>query len=139
MARKVGPRLQAFFSEKLAAIVATTNDRGSVEMTPIWYEFADGHIMLNGDKTRIWLKRMEESGRVTFFVMDRDNLWRWVQVWGNVVEAKEDVNGDHINRLAHRYRGTDYPGDRSTRRTLKVEVTAVKGADGDRTVKWDLD
>jgi hypothetical protein len=123
---------------KLCAIVNTHNERGSAEMTPIWYEFDDGHIWFNGDKTRKWLHRMEADGRVTFFVMAPDNLWRWAQVWGKVVEAKDDAGGAHINRLAQRYRGTDYPGDRTTRRWLKIEVTSVKGADGDRTIKWDL-
>jgi hypothetical protein len=138
MALTIGPRLQGFFDEKLAAILATINDRGAVEMTPVWYEFRDGHIWLNGDKTRIWLHRMEKSGRVTFFVMDPVNLWRWVQVYGKVVEASEDPGGDHINSLSHRYRGHDYPGDRSTRRWLKVEITSVKGADGNREIKWDV-
>jgi len=127
-----------FIGEKLAAILTTLNKSNSPEMTPVWYEFRDGHIWLNGDKTRIWLKRMEETGRVTFFVMDPVNLWRWVQVYGKVVEASEDPGGDHINSLSHRYMSRDYPGDRSTRRWLKVEITSVKGADGNREIKWDV-
>jgi predicted pyridoxine 5'-phosphate oxidase superfamily flavin-nucleotide-binding protein len=39
MALTVGPRLQSFFDEKLAAILTTLNDKGSPEMTPVWYEF----------------------------------------------------------------------------------------------------
>jgi hypothetical protein len=138
MALTIGPRLQSFFDEKLAAILCTLNDKGSPEMTPVWYELRDGHIWLNGDKTRIWLRRMEQTGQVTFFLMDPVNLWRWAQVYGKVVEASEDQRGHHINSLAHRYRGTNYPGNRSTRRWLKVEITAVKGADGSREIKWDI-
>lgn len=138
MALTVGPRLQGFFEEKLAAILTTLNDKGTPEMTPVWYEFRDGHIWLNGDKTRIWLQRMEKSGKVTFFVMDPVNLWRWVQVYGKVVEAAHDPNGDHINSLSHRYRGQDYSASRATRRWLKVEITSAKGADGSREIKWDL-
>lgn len=138
MALTIGPRLQGFFAEVLPAILTTLNDRGAPEMTPAWYEFADGHIVLNGDKTRIWLKRMEESGRATLFVIDRANDWRWVQVYGNVVEAVEDVGGAHINRLSHRYRGRDYAGNQLTRRLLRIEITAIKGADGSREVPWDV-
>ena len=138
MALTVGPRLHGFFDEKLAAILTTLNKNNSPEMTPVWYEFRDGHIWLNGDKTRIWLKRMEESGKVTFFVMDPVNLWRWVQVYGKVVEAADDPGGDQINRLAHRYHGSDYSGNRQTRRLLKVEITSVKGADGSPQTKWDV-
>ena len=138
MALAIGPRLEGFFAEKLAAILTTLNDKGSPEMTPVWYEYDQGLIWLNGDKTRVWLHRMEESGKVTFFVMDPVNLWRWVQVYGKVVEAAEDPGGDHINRLAHRYRGSDYSGNRSTRRLLKVEITSIKGADGSPQNKWDV-
>jgi hypothetical protein len=138
MALTIGPRLQSFFDEKLAAILTTLTDSGAPSMTPIWYEFNDGLIWLNGDKTRKWLHRMEKSGRVTFFVMDPVNLWRWAQVNGKVVEASVDEGGDHINRLSHRYNQRDYPGDRSTRRLLKVEITSVKGADGSRDTKWDI-
>ncbi|MDP8922508.1 MAG: pyridoxamine 5'-phosphate oxidase family protein [Chloroflexota bacterium] len=138
MALTIGPRLRRFFAEVLPAIVATLSDRGTPEMTPVWYEFADGQILLNGDKTRIWLDRMEKTGRATFLVVDPTNFWRWVQVYGKVVEVADDPGGEHINHLAHRYRGTDYSGDRSTRRTVRIEITSVKGADGSREIKWDV-
>jgi hypothetical protein len=138
MAVTIGPRLQGFFGEVLPAIVTTLNDGGAPEMTPVWYEFADGQILLNGDKTRIWMARMEKTGRATFFVIDRDNMWRWVQVYGRVLEVRDDPGGDHINHLSHRYRGRDYPGERSTRRTVTIEITSIKGADGSRDNPWDV-
>jgi len=134
----VGPRLQGFFEQVLPAIITTLTDRGAPEMTPLWYEFADGEIRINGDKTRIWMDRMEKTGRATLFVMDPTNFWRWVQVYGRVIEVKDDPGGEHINRLSHRYRGTDYPGDRSTRRTVRIEITSIKGADGSPRDKWDV-
>jgi PPOX class probable F420-dependent enzyme len=138
MALTIGPRLQGFFEEVLPAIITTLNDRGAPEMTPLWYEYAAGQILLNGDRTRIWMDRMRKTGRATVFVMDRDNFWRWVQVYGRVVDISDDPGGDHINRLAHRYRGADYSGDRSTRRTVRIEITSVKGADGSPRDKWDV-
>ena len=134
----VGPRLQGFFEQILPAIVTTLNDRGTPEMTPVWYEFRDGRILLNGDKTRIWLAPMEQTGRATGFVMDPTNFWRWVQVYGRVVEVADDPGGEHINRLSHRYRGTDYPGNRDTRRTATIEITSIKGADGSPRDPWDV-
>lgn len=97
--------MQGFLAEALPALVATANDRGAPEMTPIWYEYADGQIRFNGDRSRIWLARMEQTGRATFMVVDPTNMWRWAQVYGNVVDAREDPGGEHINRLSHRYRG----------------------------------
>ena len=138
MALTIGPRLQGFFDEVLPAIVATLGDQGAPEMTPIWYEFRDGSIWLNGDQSRIWLRRMEESGRATFTVMDPTNFWRWVQVYGKVAEAAQDPGGEHINRLSHRYTGKEYGGDRRTRRLARIEITSVKGASGSPRDTWDV-
>ena len=138
MALTIGPRLRSFFDEKLAAIITTVTDNGTPEMTPLWYEFDGTNIRINGDKTRIWMARMEKTGRATFFVMDPVNLWRWAQVYGKVIEAKDDPGGEHINKLSHRYRGAEYGGNRDTRRSLTIEITSVKGADGSQAVKWDV-
>lgn len=137
MAKTVGPELQKLFSEKLPAIITTMNERGLPEMTPIWYEFADGKIRFNGTSTRRWLNRMEESGHATFMVIDPSNMWRWAQVYGNVVNAAGDPGGNHINSLSHRYMGRDYSNDRNGRRSLDVEITSVKGSNS-RGVDWDL-
>ena len=137
MAKTVGPELQKFFSEKYPAIITTMNDQGQPEMTPIWYEFADGKIRFNGTATRKWLNRMESSKRATFMVIDPNNMWRWAQVYGNVVNAQDDPGGNHINSLSHRYLGRDYSNDRNGRRILDVEITSVKGANN-RGVNWDV-
>ncbi|HEX3245467.1 MAG TPA: pyridoxamine 5'-phosphate oxidase family protein [Chloroflexota bacterium] len=137
MAKAIGPELRKFFSEKLPAIITTINESGQPEMTPIWYEFADDKIRFNGTATRKWLKRMEQSGRATFMVIDPNNMWRWAQVYGNVVNAQDDQGGDHINSLSHRYLDRDYSNDRNGRRILDVEITSVKGSNT-RGVKWDL-
>jgi hypothetical protein len=137
MAKTVGPELQKFFGEKLPAIITTMNESNQPEMTPIWYEYADGKIRFNGTATRKWLNRMEQSGRATFMVIDPNNMWRWAQVYGNVVNAQDDPGGNHINSLSHRYLDRDYMNDRNGRRILDVEITSVKGANT-RGVNWDV-
>ena len=137
MAKTVGPELERFFNEKLPAIITTTNERGQPEMTPIWYEYADGKIRFNGTATRRWLNRMEQTGRVTFMIIDPNNMWRWAQVYGNVVNAQDDRGGNLINSLSHRYLGRDYTGDRNGRRILDIEITSVKGINT-RGVSWDV-
>ena len=137
MAKTIGPELQKFFSEKLPAIISTTNERGQPEMTPIWYEYADGKIRFNGVTGRKWVTRMESSGRATFMIIDPNNMWRWAQVYGNVVNAQDDPGGNHINSLSHRYLDREYTNDRNSRRLVEVEITSVKGANT-RGVSWDV-
>ncbi len=138
MALSIGPRLQAFFDEPLLATVCTLNTRGAPEMTPIWYEFFDGFIWFNGTATRRWLGRMEGSGRATFFLLDRQNNWKWAQVWGRVVEVADDPGPTQFARLGLRYGRPAQPGT-PDRRYVKVEITSVKGRAGSPSERWDVE
>jgi hypothetical protein len=137
MAKTIGPELRKFFSEKYPAIITTINEGGQPEMTPIWYELANDKIRFNGMAGRKWLSRMEQTGRATFMVIDPNNMWRWAQVYGNVVNAQDDPDGEHINSLSHRYLDREYGNNRDGRRIIEVEITSVKGANT-RGVKWDV-
>src|ERR1051326_6304011 len=44
----IGPRLRAFLEEPLPVVLGTTRRDKSVQMTPLWYEYRDGQICLNG-------------------------------------------------------------------------------------------
>jgi hypothetical protein len=132
----IGPKLEEFLAQPLLAIVCTLNARRAPEITPIWYEYFDGYIWFNGTGTREWLRRMEATARATFFLMDRANNWRWAQVWGRVVEVRDDVEAAAFKRLGRRYgHSIGAPQDR---RYVKVQVTGVKGHAGSPTEPWDF-
>jgi hypothetical protein len=137
MTLTIGSRLQDFFSEPLLSTVCTLNGRGLPELTPIWFEYADGFIWFNGTRTREWLQRMEKTGRATFFLLDRQNNWRWAQVWGRVVEGADDPECHQFGRLAIRY-GRPLSQPVPDRRYLRVEVTSVKGRAGSPAEHWDV-
>jgi hypothetical protein len=137
MALSIGPRLQAFFDEPLLATVCTLNARGAPELTPIWYGYFDGFIWFNGTSTRQWLRRMETTRRATFFLLDRENNWKWAQVWGRVVEVAGDPGPDQFARLGERYSRPIQKGT-PDRLYVKVEITGVKGRAGTPTAKWDV-
>jgi len=137
MALSIGPRLESFFAEPLLATVCTLNDRGNPEMTPIWYEWHDGFIWFNGTSTREWLTRMDKARRATFFLLDRENNWKWAQVWGRVVEVADDPEPAQFIRLGKRYNRPIQPGTKD-RRYVKVEITAVKGRAGSPSEPWDV-
>jgi hypothetical protein len=136
MSLTIGSRLQAFFDEPLLAIVTTLNGRGTPEMTPIWYEYADGSIWFNGTSTRQWLVRMKATRRATFFLLDRQNGWRWAQVYGRVVEVAADPDVAFFARLGERY-GRPIKPPIADRHYVRIEITSVKGRDGSPTQMWD--
>ena len=132
----IGPRLREFLSERLLAVVATPGKYGLPEMTPIWFEFHDEHIWFNGEATRAWLQRMDESRRATFFLLDPTNGWRWVQVYGRVVEVSPDPESVQFGRLAQRY-GRPLSRPVPNRVLVRIEITAAKGRAGTPTDHWD--
>jgi PPOX class probable F420-dependent enzyme len=135
----IGPRLRAFFEQRLLAVVCTLNQRGTPEMTPIWYEYNldDRSIWFNGDQTRQWLRRMAETGRATFYLQDPENGWRWAQVYGRVIEVADDPQADHFAHMAERY-GRPLTTRSPTRRYIRIEITSVKGRAGTPSETWDV-
>ena len=133
----ISPRLAEFFNKRLLAIVATSNQRGAPEMTPIWYEYADGQIWFNGQGSRQWLQRMRQTGRATFFLMDDENAWKWAQVYGRVIEVADDVNSRQFARLGERY-GRPLSEPVPNRVFVRMEITAVKGRAGSAREGWDV-
>ena len=65
-----GPRLQAFLAEPIAITVGTTRQDGSVQMVPVWFEYRDAQIWLNGGPTRDWFKHLQRDPRVTLYLLD---------------------------------------------------------------------
>jgi nitroimidazol reductase NimA-like FMN-containing flavoprotein (pyridoxamine 5'-phosphate oxidase superfamily) len=133
----IGPKLTDFLQRRQLAVVTTLNKRGTPEMTPIWYSYVDGWIWFNGASTRQWLRRMESSGRATFFLLDPQSGWRWVQVYGRVVEAADDPDGRQFGTLAERY-GRPLAGPVPDRRFLRIEITSIKGRGGTPSTMWDV-
>src|SRR5207237_7707415 len=96
MALLFGPRLKAFLDEPLPTIVATTRHDGTVQMTPVWFEYRDRQIWLNGGPKRDWYKHMQRDPRVSLLVLDPKNMFRWVEILGRFVNATLEGGDEHI-------------------------------------------
>src|SRR5437667_59303 len=106
MALTFGPRLQAFVDEPLPITVGTTRRDGSVQMNPVWYEYRDGQIWLNGGPKRGWVQHMRRDPRVTLLLMDPAKMFRWAQIQGRLAETSAEGADEHIEHLSHRYTGS---------------------------------
>ncbi|MDQ3810233.1 MAG: pyridoxamine 5'-phosphate oxidase family protein, partial [Chloroflexota bacterium] len=82
MSVRIGPRLQAFFEEALPITIGTTRGDGRVQLNPVWYEYREGEIWLNGGPNRGWLRHMQRDPRVTLLLVDPANMFRWAQIQG---------------------------------------------------------
>jgi PPOX class probable F420-dependent enzyme len=96
--------------KKAFAHLATVMPDGTPQVTPVWFDCADGIIRVNTAKGRVKARNMQEGSAVALSILDPDNAYRYVQVRGRVRKATEAGADAHIDSLARKYLGKDkYP------------------------------
>ncbi|MDQ6670350.1 MAG: PPOX class F420-dependent oxidoreductase [Chloroflexota bacterium] len=136
MPLKFGPRLKAFLDEPSPVTIGTTRKDGSVQMAPVWYEYRDGQIWLNGGPNRDWVKHLRRDPRITLFIVDPKSMWRWVQIQGRLANTSVEGADDHIEHLSQRYLGGPYRGPKVDRLIVRIEPERVTG--GESMQPWDV-
>jgi PPOX class probable F420-dependent enzyme len=95
---------------KALASLATVMPDGSPQVTPVWFDYADGRIRVNTARGRVKDKNMTQNARVALAIIDPANPYRHIQVRGRVAAIKEEGAVAHIDLLAKKYIGQDkYP------------------------------
>ena len=102
-------------------MIATVRSDGAPYSAATWYDWVDGHILVNMDFERLRLAHMRREPRVSITVLDLSDWYRTVTVFGKVVELREDEGLVDIDALAQRYRGTPYWNRDRKRITALVE------------------
>jgi len=113
---------------KAFAHLATVMPDGSPQVTPVWFDYTDGHIRVNTAKGRTKARNMEEGSKVALSILDPDNSYRYLQVRGQVSRVTEDGAVAHIDSLANKYLGKDrYPwhNDKDVRVIYEITPTAT--------------
>jgi general stress protein 26 len=105
-------------------------------MNPLWYEFRDGNIWLNGGPARDWVHHLQRDPRVTLLVVDPKNMFRWAQIQGRLIDSTAEGADDHIERLAQRYFGGPYPSPKVDRLIVRIAPERISG--GDTRQPWDV-
>jgi len=120
------------FQEKKAfAHLATTMPDGTPQVTPVWIDYRDGHVLVNTAKGRVKTRNMERGSAVALSITDPDNPYRYVQVRGVVAKVREADADAHIDQMARKYLGQDrypfrQPGEQ--RVIFEIEPLRVQGA-----------
>jgi PPOX class probable F420-dependent enzyme len=96
--------------KKAFAHLATLMKDGSPQVTPVWFDYANGRVRVNSAKGRVKTRNMTVGAQVALSILDPDNAYRYIQIRGRVVRVTEDGAEAHIDGLAHKYLGKDkYP------------------------------
>lgn len=104
---KLSPSQGRFLQEPNYAVVAALREDGSPHQTIVWVDWDGDHVLLNLNTWRAKLQHMENDGRVSVLVLDRDDPYRWIGIEGMVVETTEEGAAEHIIKQAGVYLGRD--------------------------------
>ena len=115
---------------KNLAHFVTLMKNGSPQVTPVWIDCDDTHILVNTAEGRQKPLNLARDPRVALSIVDGEDPYRYVQIRGRVVEVTREGAFEHISKLARKYRGDDFvyperPGE--VRIIIKIEPQHVSG------------
>src|SRR4051812_8659470 len=116
--------LDLLTQKKAFASLATVMPDGTPQVTPVWFDYANGVIRVNSAKGRTKTRNMKAGASVALSIMDPDNAYRYMQIRGKVARVTEDGATAHTDALAKKYIGQDkYPWSRPGEVRMMFEIT----------------
>ena len=110
MPQAIPEQFRDLFEKPAFGHLATLNQDGSPQVTPVWLDVEDGMILVNSAKGRKKDRNLRRDPRVALSIIDPANPYRYLEIRGRVVEITEKGAAEHINRQAKKYLGVDkYP------------------------------
>jgi PPOX class probable F420-dependent enzyme len=116
-------KAQKLFEDKNLVFVATLMKDGSPQLSPVWADFEEGHILVNTAEGRIKHKNVLRDTRVAVSVVSHENPLDMTTIRGNVVEIIPDYEYIHADRLTIKYLGLEhYPFKRSDEKRIIFKI-----------------
>jgi PPOX class probable F420-dependent enzyme len=110
MPASIPEKYRDLFQKPAFGVLATLMPDGQPQVTPVWVDLQDGHVIVNSAKGRQKDKNIERDPRVTITVIDPTNPYRYVEIRGRVDETTQEGADTHIDKMAKKYLGKDkYP------------------------------
>ena len=110
MPEAIPDKYRDLFQKRAFANLATLMPDGRPQVTPVWVDYDNGHIIVNTAKGRQKDLNMRRDPRVSMSIVDPDNPYRYVELRGKVSEVTEKGADAHIDKMAKKYLDKDkYP------------------------------
>lgn len=111
------------FQDKNLVFIATVMKDGSPQLTPVWANYEDDHILINTAEGRIKHKNILHDPRVAVSVVAKDNPLDMVTIRGKVVQVIPDYDYKHADKLTLQYMGRDhYPFKRKDEKRIILKI-----------------
>ncbi len=92
---------------------------GEIATHVMWVDADDEHVIFNTAVHRAKFGALEADPRVNVMIWKADNPYQYAEVRGRVVETVRGPEARaHIDALAQRYMGRDYPNEVESERVI---------------------
>lgn len=116
-----------FFRKPNFGHLATLDPDGSPQVTPVWIDVDDQHILINTARGRKKVRNVERDPRVSVEVVQQDNPYSMLSVQGRVVGITAEGADEHIDAMAKKYLGQDsYPFRKEGEERLIMRIQPEK-------------
>jgi PPOX class probable F420-dependent enzyme len=125
---ELSDKARKLFEDPNFLFVATINQDGSPQVTPVWTALDNGHITFNTAIGRVKERNMRRDPRVGLSITARDDPFSKVDIAGRVVDFVEgDEAYAQIDDLAEKYIGQrPYPWLRDDEKRVKIVIEPVR-------------
>jgi PPOX class probable F420-dependent enzyme len=109
--------------------VATLMPDGSPQLTETWVDTDGEHVVINTVESHQKVRNLRRDPRVSLNVCDPDDVSRYFEVRGHVVDITAEGGWEHIEQLSQRYTGgpyQNYGGRPSVRVIVTIEADKVR-------------
>ncbi|MBP6178964.1 MAG: PPOX class F420-dependent oxidoreductase [Anaerolineales bacterium] len=122
-------KLQDLLSNESKAhlFLATINSDGSPQVTPVWFNTDEDHILINTAVGRIKDKNMRNRENVALCIADPADPYRYIQIQGKVVSHTTEGADEHIDALCLKYTGQEkYPWRKPNEQRVTYKILPIK-------------
>ena len=109
------------------AVVGWSGPGGRPRTVATWYDWDDGEILISMDAMRKRLVWFRVGAPVSLTVLDAENWYRHVSLYGEISRRADDAGLADIDRLAERYTGGPYRNRTAPRVSAWVRIDSWHG------------
>jgi len=111
------------FQDRNLVFISTLMKDGSPQLSPVWANYEDGHILVNTAEGRIKHQNVLRDPRIAVSVVSKNNPLDMTTIRGKVVEIIPDPEYKHADRLTMQYMGCDhYPFKREDEKRIIFKI-----------------
>ena len=108
------------------AYIATSMPDGSPHTSPVWIDRDGDTLLINTVPGRVKQRNVSRDPRVAISILQEKDPYKHLFIRGRVIEQTQEGALDHINRLAQKYLGKDYPWDDRNRIILRIRPESAR-------------